>query len=410
MPSDDRLSGLRIALVSPWRALPCDAAESSLEISERAEQRLLAELRARSAETVGVVPAVSGSCQVIDAFENEWRFEAIDRVSPSQGRSLRSASLIEAVRHFDPDIVIMRGTLTLTERLLSNGAHALVTKLSGVPRNQLILSDFILAESARQISFLRRRGGPPSMIIPKALHPAFQRKPSDATRRDFDAVVIGRLVPVKNLDLLQPVVDDGYRLAIVGSGPESDRLQHRWAANANVTFFGEMPPGKVREVLDRSSALIHLGFPEGLPRAIVEALAAGRPVIGLRGTIDAALIDRSTGELVRPWQLSEALGRLCSHEDPEGLSQAARQRYEERFSSTAFSAAVDRFADWLADWHESGRELRRRRWGPRARSRALGSLEQSRRLWPVRTLRRLMAPTRTRRLVPLGQASHRRFH
>ncbi|MEO0531598.1 MAG: glycosyltransferase, partial [Planctomycetota bacterium] len=86
-------------------------------------------------------------------------------------------------------------------------------------------------------------------------------------------------------------------------------------------------------------------FGEGLPMVILEAMAAGLPVVATRceGTAEA-ILHRETGLLVEPGsvsQLADALEELFNGEtDYPTMSLAAKERHADRFSDTAMARQV----------------------------------------------------------------------
>lgn len=86
-------------------------------------------------------------------------------------------------------------------------------------------------------------------------------------------------------------------------------------------------------------------FGEGLPMVVLEAMAAGLPVVATRceGTTEA-ILHRQTGFLVEPGsvsQLSDAIEELFNGEtDYPSMSLAARERHADRFSEVAMARQV----------------------------------------------------------------------
>ncbi|MGL4513151.1 MAG: glycosyltransferase [Lacipirellulaceae bacterium] len=86
-------------------------------------------------------------------------------------------------------------------------------------------------------------------------------------------------------------------------------------------------------------------FGEGLPMVVLEAMAAGLPVVATRceGTTEAVL-DGETGYVVEPAsvrQMADALERLVTGEvDYAEMSRAARARHADRFSARAMARHV----------------------------------------------------------------------
>jgi glycosyltransferase involved in cell wall biosynthesis len=74
------------------------------------------------------------------------------------------------------------------------------------------------------------------------------------------------------------------RLTLVGGGrlrPELERQTESLGLSGRVAFLGHLPPGAaVRAVLDRADLFVLPSLTEGLPRAMIEAMARGLPCIG----------------------------------------------------------------------------------------------------------------------------------
>lgn len=103
-------------------------------------------------------------------------------------------------------------------------------------------------------------------------------------------VSVGRLHPVKGFDVLLQAVSkmvargSCFRLIIVGTGPEEKRLKAMAAPLPNVLFLGERPKHEIAALLRAAEifvlASVELpGQREGLPTALLEAMAAGLPCV-----------------------------------------------------------------------------------------------------------------------------------
>jgi len=98
--------------------------------------------------------------------------------------------------------------------------------------------------------------------------------------------IVGRLTPIKNHDLFLRVaarMRGETRFAVVGDGAERARLERD--AGGNVEFLGTLPVERIYEQL----AIVALtSRNEGTPLALIEAMAAGRPVIStaVGGVVD----------------------------------------------------------------------------------------------------------------------------
>jgi len=145
------------------------------------------------------------------------------------------------------------------------------------------------------------------------------------------------------------------RFVFVGDW-ESDELQRDVRARAREARdrleFRPPATGDARLALLASSSMLLFPpvEPEGHPRVVLEALAAGLPVITTdRGAIAETVVDGESGFVLDhpvPHELAACV--LCLLRDPhlcERMSRAARARYLERFTQ---EAADTTFADWIA--------------------------------------------------------------
>lgn len=128
------------------------------------------------------------------------------------------------------------------------------------------------------------------------------RRPPGSGRR---FVAIGRLARCKNYTLLirafARIAMPDDRLVIVGDGPERGRLC-RIAAKLGVFEQVEMPGhvGSILGVLQGADVFVSSSNYEGLPAVIVEALAAGLPIVATASSpnIEHVLRGGELGQLV----------------------------------------------------------------------------------------------------------------
>jgi Glycosyltransferase len=104
------------------------------------------------------------------------------------------------------------------------------------------------------------------------------------------------------------------KFVIVGEGQLEGELRSYVATHAlsqNVTFAGWIPHDELREYLVKSKLLVLPSYPEGLPHAMLEAMACGTPVLATPvGAVPEVIHDKETGFLVpdnSPDQLAESI-------------------------------------------------------------------------------------------------------
>jgi glycosyltransferase involved in cell wall biosynthesis len=144
-------------------------------------------------------------------------------------------------------------------------------------------------------------------------------------------------------------------LLLAGRGPEEERVRElagRLGVDGAVRFLG--PRDDVPELLATASCLVLSSDYEGCPLSVLEAMAAGVPVVATRvGGVPELVDDGRTGLLVEPGRpdlLADALARLLSNPaEAAGLGAAAREEARARFSRERMLAAVERVYDELPD-------------------------------------------------------------
>ena len=132
-------------------------------------------------------------------------------------------------------------------------------------------------------------------------------------------LAIGRLVPQKGMDvLIEAVAGTGRTLTIAGDGPQRGPLE-RLAARRGIhcRFEGHVGRERLAALLARAGCVALASRDgEGLPNALLEAMAWGRPVVGSRVAGIADLVrDGVEGLLVPPGDpqaLRAALTRVAS--------------------------------------------------------------------------------------------------
>ena len=115
------------------------------------------------------------------------------------------------------------------------------------------------------------------------------------------AAFVGRLEAQKNVEALIDAVAvlPGVILTIIGDGPLRVALEARAVrSNARVEFVGRVPHAELPALLNRAELFVLPSLYEGNPKALVEAMACGIPVIGAATTgIREVLVHRESGFL-----------------------------------------------------------------------------------------------------------------
>lgn len=164
--------------------------------------------------------------------------------------------------------------------------------------------------------------------------------------------VIAQLIPRKGHRYLLEIVPrllekfSGMRILFFGQGPMLEELKSDVAAKGLgevVIFAGfrnDMP-----KILPSLDLVVHPALMEGLGVSLLQAAAAGVPIVGSRtGGIPEAVRDGINGRLVEPGDSGQLYGAICElFENPELLlrfGSAGRELIKQEFS---VNIMVDRY-------------------------------------------------------------------
>jgi glycosyltransferase involved in cell wall biosynthesis len=192
------------------------------------------------------------------------------------------------------------------------------------------------------------RGGlPPGRTLVK---PNFVADPGPRGRPPSSSptvLYVGRLGPEKGVDVLldawRRLGETPLKLVIVGDGPLQAQLERQ--AGPSVRFEGRRSPEDVRRHMLTARALV---FPsicyENQPMAVLEALAAGLPVLGSATGGVPELLQPVGGQwLVAPRDVSAWVDALRLLEDDGWVDEGsarARASYERSFTEASAGEAL----------------------------------------------------------------------
>jgi glycosyltransferase involved in cell wall biosynthesis len=163
---------------------------------------------------------------------------------------------------------------------------------------------------------------------------------------------IGRLVPWKALETL---LEAAARLRAVGpaaaylivgdvvtDAANRPALRDRLDLGARVHFLGER--ADVPRILAGLDVLVHTAIDEPFGRVLIEAMAAGKPVVATRGGgVSEIVEDGVTGYLVAPRDAAAVADRvalLADRRRRSAMGRAGRQRALTHFSLDAYGNAL----------------------------------------------------------------------
>jgi glycosyltransferase involved in cell wall biosynthesis len=149
-------------------------------------------------------------------------------------------------------------------------------------------------------------------------------------------LVAARLLRYRRIDLAVAAATRlGRELVVIGDGPERERLHQM--AGPSVRFLGRVDRATLIDHFQRCHAYVVPGI-EDFGIAPVEAMAAGKPVIGFHGGgVAETVIDGQTGVLFGE-QTAESLGRAIKRLDGLTIDPRACRARAEEFSVAVFHA------------------------------------------------------------------------
>jgi glycosyltransferase involved in cell wall biosynthesis len=169
--------------------------------------------------------------------------------------------------------------------------------------------------------------------------------PAPASDPDGPFVFVGRLTEDKGIETLLNAWEQlpaDVRLRIVGDGPLAPAVRAAADRLPNVEAVGQLDRTAVREQLHTARALVFSSrlYEGGLPLSIMEALAAGLPVVASRiGAVQEIVEDDVNGLFYEPGDpvgLASRVRWLAEHEDGRRrLAEGALATYQARFTPEA---------------------------------------------------------------------------
>lgn len=184
-----------------------------------------------------------------------------------------------------------------------------------------------------------------TVVVPNGI-PAGATVVSAAQAAAYDVIAVGNLRDnQKGIDILLralALIPGGFgRAIVVGDGPARhglEQLSRELGLTDRVEFRGASR--QVPELLAAARVFVLSSRYEGMPNALMEAMAQGLPAVATAvGGVAEIMIDGETGVIVPP-EDPEALARaiaslLSDDERASRLGQAAKARIQERFSVAA---------------------------------------------------------------------------
>ncbi len=242
---------------------------------------------------------------VLDEPSGDWR------------QSLRARFALAAIRRADAVVAV------------SSAAADRLAEIAGLPRNAIrVIHNGIDLDRFDQPDLIARRaeirgalGFDPDALL--VIVPAVLREGK------------GHEVLLDALPWLRARIPS-VRVTFVGGGEREAALRSRARSHGDgVTFLG--PREDIPDLLAACDLVVLPSLAEALPTALIEAAAAGRPVVATRvGGAPEIVEDGRTGLLVSPGDpaaLADAIATVLADRDrARAFGEAARRRARERFA------------------------------------------------------------------------------
>jgi len=231
-------------------------------------------------------------------------------------------------------------------------------RLSGFLNNRTTCVSTPVANAVSRAGMVRRRN---LSVVPNGVPLPTLAPVAANSAQPFQWIAVGRLAPVKDYPTLLrafAALSGEPLLEIVGAGPEEARLRElafTLGIAGRVHFAGFQ--SEIQLMLERSDAFVLSSLWEGLPMGVLEAAAAGLPVVATDGAgTREALLPGETGLLVPVGDaaaLSEAMAAIMAI-DPDrrrAMGARGRQFVEERFSLGTVADRWEQLYDELMHLH-----------------------------------------------------------
>ena len=179
----------------------------------------------------------------------------------------------------------------------------LLFKLSIIRNHYYKKADNILLQDINFIKYIPNRLRNKVIVIPNYISHSFIDS-KISTKKEKTITTIARLEKQKNIELLitayKELKNKEYKLLIYGEGKEKNKLIkliNKYNLNNNIIFKGTT--NNIEEVLKNTTLFVLPSNHEGMPNALLEAMALGIPVISTNSSeIISTIIDNNKNGII----------------------------------------------------------------------------------------------------------------
>jgi glycosyltransferase involved in cell wall biosynthesis len=227
--------------------------------------------------------------------------------------------------------------------------------------------DLVISPSPGMREVLKQFGvDVPIVVVPNGVDLKPFDNPVQPVRReelgfregDIVLLFVGRLGPEKNIDFLLRSFTgavqayDNLRLVLIGAGPEKENLEdwvHRTGIQQAVRFLGAVDYQQMPRYMAMADAFVTASVTEVHPLTVIEAMAAGLPVVGIRSPgVGDTVIDGETGFLVPKEDLAMFTAKIIRM----AVDTSSRIRMGQQAKVEAQKYAIERTAQLLLEQYE----------------------------------------------------------
>ena len=190
-------------------------------------------------------------------------------------------------------------------------------------------------------------------IVHCGVEPARYDRPAPPARPGLHLVFVGRITPIKGLRMLMEALararetHPDLTLTLVGDGEDRAHLEElaRPMGDA-VRFAGFLSQERVADAVAAADALVLPSFAEGLPVVLMEAMAAGKPVIATQVAGVGELVENGVSGHLVPAGDAEALARaitVLADMTPEAratMGRKGREKVRAEFDARVEAARI----------------------------------------------------------------------
>ncbi|MBI3273471.1 MAG: glycosyltransferase family 4 protein [Planctomycetes bacterium] len=169
-------------------------------------------------------------------------------------------------------------------------------------------ADAVVSLGGKLTGMIRRGMRVPAgrvVVVPNAVDPSYvgRRTDGSAGAERPRLLAVGRFFPNKGfrvlVEAMNRLASTRVELDIVGKGPEEGALRSA-CATSRVRFLGELPDAELMAAYRTADGYVLPSLYEGMPTVLLEAMAAGLPVIATDVGAVATLVSPDTGWRVPP--------------------------------------------------------------------------------------------------------------